>query len=174
MARRGGSDTGSYGREVPVWEEAEVEKCTAVRHISRPLAAFKLDGVTAKMISARWENGGVCEMWAYEMEKGYAVKTKKYSTLQQLYYVTQGQVKFTVFDEEFIAKPGCVVRVPKLANCAIEALTDAVVYDTGGLPRMQAYMLDRASILQYSPELAKDPATFDSLREKFGIQLQIG
>jgi len=174
IARRGGSDTGAYGREAPVWEEVPVEKCTTVRHISRPLATFKLDGVTAKMISARWENGGVCEMWAYEMEKGFIAKTRKFSTLPQLYYVTAGQVKFTVFDEEFMAKPGCVVKVPKLANCSIEALSDAVVYDTGGLPRMQAYMLDRASILKYDPERAKDPATFDELREKFGIQLQIG
>ena len=174
MAQRGGSDTGSFGRELPIWEEVPVEKCASVRHISRPMATFELEGVTAKMISARWENGGVCEMWAYEMKKGFTTKTKKYSTLPQLYYVTAGQVKFTVFDEEFIAKPGCVVRVPKLANCAIEAKTDAVVYDTGGLPRMQAYMLDRASILKYDPDRAKDPATFDKLREKFGVQLQIG
>jgi len=174
MSRRGGSDTGAFVREPPLWEDIPAEQCGTVRHIDRPLLTYKLDGVTAKMISARWENGGVCEMWGYEMDKGYSVKTKKFSTLPQLYYVTKGQVKFTVFDEEFIAKPGCVVKVPKLANCSIEALTDAIVYDTGGLPRMQAYLEDRASILHYDPERAKDPATFDALREKFGVQLQIG
>ncbi|MCL2121512.1 MAG: cupin domain-containing protein [Clostridiales bacterium] len=173
-SRRGGSDTGSFGRETPVWEEAPVEQCSTVRHISRPLATFKLDGVTAKMITARWENGGINELWAYEMEKGFKVKTRKFCTQPQMYYVTAGQVKFTVFDEEFIAKPGCVVKVPKLGNCSIEALTDAVIYDVGGLPRMQAYMLDRASILKYDPERAKDPATFANLREKFNIQLLLG
>ena len=173
-ARPGGGDGDHNIRETPWWEEVPVEQCSTVRHISRPLATFKLDGVVAKMISARWENGGLCEMWAYEMEKGFKVKTKKYTSLQQMYYVTAGQVKFTVLDEEFIAKPGCVVKVPRLGNCAIEALTDAVVYDVGGLPRMQAYLLDRASILKYDPERAKDPATFAALRDKFGVQLQIG
>ena len=91
-----------------------------------------------------------------------------------MYYVTAGQVKFTVLDEECIAKPGFVIKVPRLGNCQIEALSDAVVYDVGGLSRMQAYMMDRASILVNDPARAKDPATFADLRTKFGIQLQIG
>jgi mannose-6-phosphate isomerase-like protein (cupin superfamily) len=171
--RMGGVDTDHHIRETPYWEDAPVEQCSTVRHISRPLATFKLDGVTAKMITARWENAGIKEIWAYEMEKGFTTKTNKFSTLQQMYYVTAGQVKFTVFDEEFIAKPECIIRVPKLGICAIEALSDAVVYDVGGLSRMQAYMLDRASILKHDPERAKDPAVFAGLREKFNVQLQI-
>ena len=174
MYKRGGSGTGSFGRETPYWEDAPVEECSTVRNINRPLATFKLDGVTAKMITARWENYGVCEMWAYEMKKGYTVKTLKYCSLKQMYYVTAGEIKFTVMDEEFIAKAGCIITVPRLGNCTIEALSDAVMYDVSGLPRMQAYMLDRASILKYDPERAKDPATFAALREKFGIQLKIG
>jgi len=174
MYKMGGGGTGAYMREKPYWEESPVEKCSTVRHISRPLATFDVDGITAKMITARWENYGVCEMWAYEMPKGYAVKTIKYCTLKQMYYVTAGQIRFTVFDEEFTAKPGCIITVPRLGNCSIEALSDAVMYDVSGLPRMQAYMLDRASILKYDPERAKDPAAFAALREKFNIQLQIG
>jgi len=169
--KMGGNGTGSYGREKPYWVEAPVEECSTVRHISRPLAEFKLDGVTAKMITARWDNDGKCEMWAYEMEKGFSIKSRKYCTLKQMYYVTAGEAKFTVLDEEFIAKPGCVIIVPRLGNCVIEALSESVFYDVSGLPRMQAYMLDRASILTYDPERAKDPAEFAALREKFDIQL---
>ena len=82
-------------------------------------------------------------------------------------------IEFRVFDEEFVAGPECIVKIPKLANFSITALSNAVVYDVGGLPRWQAYMLDRASILQYDPERAKNPVTFAELRIKFDVQISI-
>jgi len=160
-------------REKPIWVEVPVEQCSTIRNINRPMATFKLDGVTMKMISARWENGGLCEMWAAEMDKGYTAKSVKYCSNMEMYYVTAGEIKFNVLGEEFIAKPECVVKAPKLGNFTIEALTDAVMYDVGGLPYWQSYMLDRASVEQYDPERAKDPATFAALRSRFGVQLSI-
>jgi quercetin dioxygenase-like cupin family protein len=162
-----------YPRETPLWEEVPPEQCSPIRNIRRPMAEFKLDGVTMKMIVARWENGGLIEMWAAEMDKGFKAKSIKFPTHLEMYYVTAGSVKFTVLGEEFTAGPECVVRVPKLAEFTIEALADSVVYDVGGLPRWYAYLQDRASILANDPARAKDPAVFASLREKFDIQLEI-
>ena len=170
-ARLGGGDF--FPRETPIWEEIPVERCSSVRNIDRPFAAFSLDGLTVKIITTRWENGGLCEMAAVEMDKGYAAKTGKYTYHLELYYVTAGQVEFDVFGEVFTAGPECVVKVPKLLPFSIKALTDSVMYDVGGLPRWQAYLLDRASILQYAPERAKDPKEFAALRDKFGVQLNI-
>jgi hypothetical protein len=107
------------------------------------------------------------------MGKGYTAKSDKYLNHSELYYVTAGQVKFNIWGDDYIAGSECVVKVPALANFTITALTDAVMYDVGGASRWHAYMYDRASILQYDPERAKDPATFAALREKFGIQLSI-
>lgn len=160
-----------HSREAPLWEEVPPEKCSCVRNKDRPMATFRLDGVIMKMISARWENGGLCEMWAAEMSKGFSVKSDPYPLHLELYYVTAGEVKFTVFDEEFIAGPECVVKIPKLARFSITALSDAVMYDVGGLPRWYAYLQDRASILSNDPERAGNPETFRTLRDKFGVQL---
>ena len=167
----GGGDF--YPRETPLWEEVPSEQCSSIRNINRPIETFQLDGVTMKMMVARWENGGLCEMWAAEMKEGFTATSVQYPIHLELYYVTAGQVKFTVFDEEFVAGPECVVKVPKLAPFTITALTDAVMYDVGGLPRWYAYLQDRASILKHDPERAEKPETFEELREKFDIQIKM-
>ena len=159
-----------YMREPPLFEECAAEKCSSIRNIKRPMATFALDGVSMKMISARWENGGVCEMWAADMQKGFSVKSDPYIIHPDLFYITSGQVKFTVYGEEFIAGPECVVKAPKLSNYTIEALSDAVMYDVGGVPRWYAYLQDRSSVMQNDPERAKDAETLKSLREKFFVQ----
>ena len=171
-ASGGGGDF--YMREPPIWEEVPMEQNPSIRNINRPLATFKLEGVTMKMITKRWENGGHCEMWAAEMDKGYSAVSDKYLNHSELYYITAGQVSFKIDGDEYVAGPECVVKVPPLINFTFEALTDAVMYDVGGVARWQAYMYDRASILQYNPDRAKDPAEFKALREKFGVQISIG
>jgi len=162
-----------HPREAPVLKEIAPEMCSSIRNISRPLETFELDGITMKMIVARWENGGLCEMWAAEMKEGFKAESIKYPLHLEMYYVTSGQVKFTIFDEEFVAGPECVVKVPKLAAFSITAMTDAVMYDVGGLPRWYAYLQDRASVLEYDPARAKNPAAFEALREKFDVQLKM-
>jgi quercetin dioxygenase-like cupin family protein len=163
-----------YVREKPVWVDVPIEENPSVRNINRPLATFCLDGITLKQMTRRWENGGRCEMWAAEMDKGFKAASGQYLNHAELYYVTAGQVKFTIWDEEYVAEKECVVKIPALANFSISALTDAVMYDVGGVPRWQAYLEDRASILHYDPERGKDPATFAALREKFGVQIAVG
>ena len=168
----GGNDF--YRREKPIWEEVPVEQNPTVRNIKRPLMTFKLDGVTMKMITKRWENGGHCEMWAMELDKGFKAVSNKYLNHSELYYVTAGQVKFRIWDEEYVAGSECVVKVPTLSNFEFTATEDSVMYDVGGVARWQAYLADRASILKYDPARAKDPAVFENLRTVFGVQLDIG
>jgi len=73
-----------YNREAPVWEEVPIEQNPSVRNISRPLATYKLDGITMKQITRRWENGGRCEMWAAEMVKGFTAATGEYINPSEL------------------------------------------------------------------------------------------
>ena len=119
--------------EDPVdWPRVSWEEMDCVRHISRPLAVERFDGVTMKMLIARWETGGVKEVWAAEMEKGFCAESNPYPLKTEMLYVTEGEIKVTVYDDTFIAHKECIVKLPKYGEYRIEALSDAVVYDVGG------------------------------------------
>ena len=159
-----------FMRESPYnFKEVPPEECSPIRHKDRPLAQYELPGATMKMITARWENGGLCEMWCFEMKKGFYGKSYPFPANTDLYYVTDGEVKFNVYDEEFVAKKEHLVKIPKYAPRSFEAQTDAVMYDVGGLTRWYAYFMDRESIMALDPERAAKPETFDELRKKLGV-----
>jgi mannose-6-phosphate isomerase-like protein (cupin superfamily) len=160
-----------HEREEPVYEVVSPEDCPTIRHISRPLAQYKIDGATVKMITARWENGGVNEMWAAELEKGFCAQSVPFPALAEMYYVREGEIEFTVYDETFTAYKECVVKIPKYAPHRIVAKTDAVIYDVAGFTRWYAYFQDRESILKYAPDRAEKPETWDALRKKYGCQI---
>jgi len=143
-----------------------------VRHKDRPLAAFSYKGITAKMLTGRWENQGSLEMWCFELSKGTEVESNRYLMQRQMYYVTSGEVKFKIFDQEFVAKAENIVNIPSFARFKAEALTDAVVYDVGGLPRWYAYFKDRASIMKLDPERWEKPETKTELQKKYGIEIK--
>ena len=155
------------------FKEVPPEECSCIRHKERPMAQFELEGCTAKMITARWENGGLCEMWCFEMKQGFFAESDRYPKVTDLYYVTEGEIKFKVYDEEFIAKAEHVVKIPRYAPRSFEALTDAVMYDVGGMPLWFSYFVDRESILGLDPERAKDPETWVALRMKFNIHYKL-
>ena len=165
---------GDHHKREPPSEYMEVpaEKVANVRHISRPMAEFKLDGLVMKMITARWENGGLNEMWAAEMEKGFYAEWKPYPTEQEMYYATDGEVKFKVYDQEFIAYKECIVRIPKYAEHSLTALTDAVMYDVGGLTRWHAFLLDRQCMKKGDPERANNPEVIENMKNTYGCQIK--
>ena len=150
--------------------EVPAEEMRAVRNIARPLDEFRLDGVCLKMITARWENGGVNEMWAAEMEPGFHAEWVDFPTVKEMYYITGGEIGFKVYDEEFTAYPECVVKIPIFAPHSIKAVKRSVMYDIGGLTRWQALLQDRSAILR-DPVRADDPAVMDALKAKYGCQI---
>lgn len=162
----------SQQREKPVYVEVPPEQMACVRNIARPMMTFALEGVTMKMLTGRWENGGVNELWAAEMEPGFHAEWVELPGETEMYYVTEGQIEFSVYDETFVATPECVVKIPKFAAHSIKALTKSVMYDIAGKTRWQALLQDRASILQYDPERAKKPETMESLKARFGCQIK--
>ena len=151
--------------------EVPVEQVSAVRHISRPLQTFCLDGVTMKMITARWENGGVNEMWAAEMEPGFCAEWTEFPTENEMYYVTEGEIRFKVYDEEFTAYPECFVKIPMYATRSIRAVKKSVMYDIGGLTRWQAFLSDRAAILN-DPSRADNKELIENIKLKYGCQIK--
>lgn len=157
-------------REPPVnYVEVPPEQCQPIRHRDRPMGAYELPGITMKMLTGRWENSGLCELWCFEMKSGFHAQSYPFPANTDLYYITEGEVKFKVYDEEFTAKAEHLVKIPMYAPRSFDAVKDSVMYDVGGSPRWDAYLADRESILAREPERAKDPAVLDGLRKKHGI-----
>ncbi len=148
------------------WQEMD-----SIRHISRPLAEEKFDGVTMKMLVARWEAGGVKEVWGAEMEKGFFAESNRYPLRTDMLYVTDGQIRVTVYDDSFIAGKECIVKLPKYGEYRIEALTDAVVYDVNGQAAWFNYFLDRKSVIASDPARAADPEFMKKLKAKYGVEI---
>jgi hypothetical protein len=155
------------------FKEVPAEECTPIRHRERPMAQFELDGATFKMLTGRWENAGLCELWCFEMKKGFYAESYKYPVNQDLFYLTEGKVKFKCYDEEFVAHKECLIKLPKFAPRSFEVLEDAVMYDVGGLPRWNDYLADRESVLALDPERAAKPETLDDMRKRFGVHYKV-
>ena len=157
-------------REPPYnFKEVPPEECEPIRHRNRPMAQFELDGATFKMLTGRWENAWLCELWCFEMKAGFCGESYKYPVNQDLFYLTSGKVKFKVYDEEFIATEECLIKIPLHAPRSFEVLEDAVMYDVGGLARWNDYLTDRESVLALDPERAAKPETLDEMRKRFGV-----
>ena len=153
-----------YRREKADYKKVPPESISAVRNPSRPLKEFKLDGVTMKMIVGRWECGGVREIWRAEMKKGFHAEWVDFPTLPELFYVTEGTVKFKVYGEEYTAFPDCLVKIPKLAPHSLIAETDAAMYDLAGLTCWYGFLHDLSAIKKSDPGKAKDPEFLKELR----------
>ena len=149
------------------WQEMD-----SVRHISRPLAVERFDGVTMKMLIARWETAGVKEVWAAELEKGFTACSNPYPLKTEMLYVTEGEVKFTVYDDTFVAHEACIVKLPKYGEYRIEALRDAVVYDVGGQTAWFNFFRDRSSIRERDPARFADAEAMAELKRLHGLEIR--
>ncbi len=162
-----------YSAEPPTeLERVPWEEMPNIRHISKPLAEFKLDGVTMKMLTSRWENWGVLEVWGAEMEKGFYAEWNRFPLNHEMYFITEGKVKFKVYDEEFVAHKECIVKIPKYAEHSIEVLEDAVMYDVGGQTYWFEYLMDLFSIKKKDPARYNDPAAMAQLKKIHGCEIK--
>ncbi len=153
-------------RGIADYEEVPVEQVSAVKDPNRPMAKFDIDGAVLKMITARWENGGKKELWLAEMQKGFHAEWDAYPVVQDLFYVTEGKIKFRVYDEEFVAEKDCLVKIPKYAPRQFEVLEDAKMYDIGGITRWYALLQDWQALKKFRPEQAT-AEEFEKMRKRF-------
>ncbi|MDR0858370.1 MAG: cupin domain-containing protein [Oscillospiraceae bacterium] len=144
---------------------AEASEIPAVRNPERPLAQYKFDGVTLNQVVGRWETYGVREIWQAKLEKGFSAQWVDFPLLPELFYVTSGKVKFTVYGEEYTAFEDCLVKIPKFAPHSIIAETDAAMYDLGGLSMWELFLADYTAGT-HTPEDVK------SLKDKYKIQIK--
>ena len=166
------SNIDMYMREPADFAQVPASHVSAVRNPNEPLTEFRLDGVTMKMITGRWENGGAKELWRAELDEGFHARWVDYPTVQELFYVTEGKVQFKVYDEVFTAGPNCLVKIPKYAPHSLVALEKSAMYDLGGQTQWFALLQDWESIKKYDAPRANNPDTMDALKDKFGCMIQ--
>ncbi|NLO47362.1 MAG: cupin domain-containing protein [Clostridiales bacterium] len=158
--------------EVVDVERVAPEEINAVRNPNRPLAQFKLNGVTLNMVVGRWETNGVREIWQARMDKGFHAEWNDFQKNPELYYVTEGEVKFTVYGKEFIAHEDCLVKIPKLAPHSVVALSDSAMYDLGGLTMWYLFLTDYTALIKNKSEKLGDAAFMKELKAKYGCEIK--
>ena len=144
-------------RENPVYSvRVPKEQIPEIRTYERPLALYEMPGVSMRQYTGRWENDGLSEVWMIEMKKGLQVQYGRYVPNVDLFYVFEGEVKFEVAGEEFVAGPHCIVKIPHYAPRRFEALTDAKMFDAGGATHWNDFLEDMRSLKYLSPEKYAD------------------
>ena len=144
-------------RENPHYEErVSREDLHEIRSYDRPLALYHFSGVSMRQYTGRWENDGLTELWLAELKKGFKANYAQFNPNADMFYVIEGQVKFNVANEEFIAGERCLVKIPKYAPRSFEAVSDAKMYDAGGSTHWLDFIGDMVSLKKMSPELYAD------------------
>ena len=161
-----------YECETLEYEEVPIEEMRAVRLPDHPLAKFSLDGITMKMMIPRWELGGLREVWRFEMEKGFHAETVEFPSYRQLFYLTEGEVTFKIYDEEFTAKGDSLIDIPKTIKHSMIAKTDAVMYDVGGMSCWYTFMHDYTAVKKNKPEKLNDSDYIAELIKRNKIQIK--
>jgi quercetin dioxygenase-like cupin family protein len=161
-----------FVHEALEYERVKPEEINAVRNPKRPLARFELDGVTLNMVVGRWETNGIRETWQARMDKGFHVQWNDFPIRPELYYVTEGEVKFTVYGEEYTAHEDCLVKIPKFAPHSMVALSDAAMYDLGGLTLWYLLLHDYSALLQQKSEKLNNTAYVKELKEKYRCDIK--
>ena len=167
-----GESTNIVREEVPYAERVSKYEMSAVRPLDRPINTFEFPGITMKQYTGRWENAGKTELWLADMKKGFKAVYKKVNFNTDVFYVREGEVKFAVAGEEFVAGPRCVVKVPHFAPREFEALTDAKMFDMGGSTHWLDFFTNMRSISKLQPEKLSDKEYIDKVFSAHECKLQ--
>ena len=148
------------------YEKVPVEQVYSVKHPDRPQATFDFDGVKAKLLLARWDLGGLREVWRFEMEKGFHAESVDYPGHRSLIYLTDGAVEVKIYDDEFVADKECLIDIPKNLKYTIKAKTDAKMYEVGGLSGWYNFMHDYTAVKKNNPDKFNDEKYIADLKKK--------
>ena len=151
----------SVSVEVPKSEIPEV------RTPDFALATFKFDGITLRMKVGRWETGGIKEIWEINLEDGFFVKWGNPNPLSYIYYVTEGRVRFKVFNDEFTAPHDSIVHIPNYAIHSFQSEGKSVMYDISGEAMTHEFLEDYTSYKTFEPEKLKDREFLFDLAKKY-------
>jgi hypothetical protein len=158
-------------RETPVSARVPKEQVQEARTPDKPLCVYELGGVTLKQITGRWENNGLTELWKAELADGFTVEFNDDDPNTDLFYITEGDVSFTVAGETFTATHDCLVKIPGYAPRSFTALGKAVMFDLAGVTHWLDLLEDCASIKRNDPGRWSDKDAMAALKAKYNCQV---
>ena len=143
-------------REAPYATRVDKSELYEVRNSEKYLSRYDLDGVVMKMMSARWENNGVQEIWLFEMEPGFHVEYEPVVPTEDFFYVTEGELECHVGEEVFTAYHDCLIKIPNFVPRSFVAKSRVSVYDLGGITHWLDGVEDWLSVKNLNPERYAD------------------
>jgi mannose-6-phosphate isomerase-like protein (cupin superfamily) len=107
--------------------------------------------------------------------KGYGPALHVHSGEDEAIYVLEGQIRFRVGDDEFVAGPGTWVWQPRGVPQAFSVESDSaralIIFTPGGLERMfQDGGVPAAESAEPPPQPQPDPETMAALATRFGFE----
>ncbi len=159
-------------RETPVSVVVPASEVPEARTPDNPLRVFAFEGITLKQYTGRWENNGLTELWKAEMEDGFTARFFEDDPNTDMFYITEGNVKFSVAGEEFVATHDCLVKIPGYAPRSFTAQGKAVMYDLAGITHWLDFLEDYTSIRINDPERHMNKDAMAALKAKYNCQVE--
>jgi mannose-6-phosphate isomerase-like protein (cupin superfamily) len=150
-------------REEPIRVRVDKREVPEVRPIDTAINRFDFDGLVMKQVVTRAESNGKNEMWRLELEDGFSVDYQDIVPNADFFYVTEGEVEFTVAGKTFTACHDCLVKIPNYVPRAFRARGKAAMYDIGGMTHWLDVIEDYLSLKRFRPERLQDKAYMDAL-----------
>ena len=151
-----------------VAEDSPKAEVSAVREPGFAHAEFDVDGAKLRLKVGRWETAGEFELWQIVGEKGFYAVCPKPCLKPNIFFVTEGKVRFKVFNEEFVASEKNVVHLPPYAIFSYEVEENAKMYDYSIGCMRYDLLSELKSYSTYEPEKLNDPDFVAALRKKWG------
>ena len=162
---------GCYYLAEPVAEEVPKSEIHEIRAPEFAFATFTHDGVTMRQKIGRWETDGMYEIWELNMEDGFHGVCGIPNPKTCIYYVTEGNVRFKVFNNEFTAPKDSIVNIPAYATHSFQSIGKSVMYDTYSSTMIFDLASEWKSYMTNSPEKLKDKDFTDALKRKYNCYI---
>jgi len=155
----------------PVAVDTPKSEIENVRTPEFALAEFDVGGALLRQKVGRWETEGEFELWEVNMKAGFYAKSPKPCPKPCIFYITEGSVKFKVFNEEFVAPADSVVHLPPYAVFSFEALEDTKMYDYVIGCMLYDYLSEIQSYETFEPDKFKEGTIVKELQKKWGCYI---
>ena len=160
-----------YDLAEPVVEDVSASEIYEVRPPEFAFATFSYNGLTMRQKVGRWETDGMYEIWEFNMDDGFLVGNKKPDPKPCVYYITEGNVRFNVFDDEFIAPKDSIVHIPSYGIHSFQSVGKSVMFSLMGGAMLFDLISEWRSYETYDPDKLKDKAFVDALKKKYNCYI---
>lgn len=131
--------------------------------------SYSFPGITCNMKFAKWDLGGVKEVWELVLDQGYTLKWEFVHT-PDLFIVKEGSVRVEVQNcETQIARKGDIIHIPSYTRHTITALEKNTVLHDFNCEMDLLMMLEELTLRSASnPALRTDEEFLAALKESHG------